>query len=143
MSSESEDLTKAATRFWSNVDINDDEDECWPWLGLTNRKTGEGIYRVQGQTVPAHLMAYELTFGERGSETDPTVDENGDPQPIVRYCDQPGCVNPLHMVAPVREKPRRVSQAENVVCPIAQCKRRVRIEGLCAPHYRHFLRKLG
>lgn len=71
--------------FWDRVDVQG-EDECWRWLGSTN-KQGYGWSSWKGFTKQAHRLAYELA-GKTPNNA-----------PVVRHvCDNPGCCNPLHLL---------------------------------------------
>ena len=69
-------------RFWSKVEITDD---CWLWSGAKN-KDGYGSIRIEGKTVSAHRVSYELRFGSI-------------PQGLVidHVCRVHHCVNPDHL----------------------------------------------
>lgn len=79
-------------RFWSNVERLD-PDVCWPWKGARVRN-GYGQIRgdpegavLRGRKLRAHRVAFELAYG---------------PIPpglhILHRCDNPGCVNPGHLL---------------------------------------------
>ena len=122
-------LDKAADRFWSFVDIKE-EDECWPWKGLkTKRSGGAGTYRVGGVKILAKDMAYQLVFEE--------LPEGGAPL----YCGTIDCVNPSHMVAPFNNTVYK--EPESVECGIDGCDRRVWADGFCKPHYSHYAKKVA
>lgn len=75
--------TPLIQRFWRLVDKGKD-DECWEWLGTTSRRYGK--IRVEGKTLWAHRLSYELNVG---------------PIPegfwLLHRCDNPPCVNPHHL----------------------------------------------
>jgi len=73
-------------RFWSKVDVRGD-DECWHWTAGRSC-LGYGRFRVNGRTVFAHRVAWELMYG---------VPPHG--SCICHHCDTPGCVNPAHLFA--------------------------------------------
>lgn len=75
-------------RFWSKVDVNIDNRECWPWRGA---RTGNGYGNFSvpelRNKVPAHRVAYWLATGAH-----PELGL------VVRHkCDNPLCVNPGHL----------------------------------------------
>lgn len=97
--------------FWANVERRG-EDECWPWRGKTFAKDGYGrhydaIYwklglhpgraRIDGsrnrypvkrpRPLPAHRLAYVMTYGVPGGFADLCV---------CHSCDNPPCCNPRH-----------------------------------------------
>lgn len=73
-----------AQRFWSHVNIQG-PDDCWPWIGKINKKTGYGVVKVNGQEKRAHRVAFLL--------------ENGQDGEVVRHtCDNRPCCNPGHLI---------------------------------------------
>jgi hypothetical protein len=73
-----------AVRFWSKVDRSGGPDACWPWMaGMFS--TGYGAFKVEGRTVKASRMAYELAYGPLGSRQ------------ALHHCDNPPCCNPRHL----------------------------------------------
>lgn len=75
----------AEHRFWPKVDKRS-PDECWPWLGATNREGGYGKLWVAGRTSGAHRVAWALANG-------PIPDGLY----VLHRCDNPTCVNPAHL----------------------------------------------
>lgn len=71
-------------RFWDKV-ARGEPSECWPWTGATN-KDGYGSLRVDGRTLSAHRVSYELHYG-------PITDGLH----VLHSCDSPPCVNPEHL----------------------------------------------
>lgn len=75
------------SRFWSYVDIGDD-DTCWMWLGGTDG-LAYGQSSFDGRTQRAHRIAWTIANGSA-------------PAPgklICHGCNQPLCVNPSHLYA--------------------------------------------
>lgn len=69
-------------RLWARVQKTE---ACWLWQGMTSRK-GYGLLRVDGRTVQAHRMAYELAHGAIPADLC-----------VCHRCDTPRCVNPDHL----------------------------------------------
>ena len=71
-------------RFWSKVDRRGGW-ECWPWTGATFA-SGYGAFRLEGKTVRAHRVAYQLS-----------VEALEEDKVILHLCDNPICCNPVHL----------------------------------------------
>jgi hypothetical protein len=85
--------------FWSKVAVRG-LDECWNWLGAHTPHgyanfSGSSIRRALGMTTRAHQVAFLLTRGY----VDKTLH-------VLHSCDNPGCVNPMHL--------RQGSHSENM-----------------------------
>jgi hypothetical protein len=104
--------TPLADRFWPKVDRRDDDD-CWPWLGQTNRAGYGAIVSAghNGKKLQAHRVAYELLVGPI-------------PEGLVidHLCRNPSCVNPAHM--------EPVTNADNTIRGMGStCKRGHPLDG--------------
>lgn len=75
-------------RFMANVDM---APGCWRWHGPMN-ESGYGRFYYQGKNWKAHRVAYELMVGPI-----PPSDYSVHGTMILHTCDNPKCVNPLHL----------------------------------------------
>lgn len=74
-----------AHRFWSKVNKTENADVCWEWIACKDR-SNYGVIRIDGKTVKAHRVAYELSYGKI---------PNG--LGVLHRCDNPPCCNPTHL----------------------------------------------
>lgn len=81
------EYTKA--RFWSKIDVGGPAD-CWPWQAASH-KFGYGRFRLDGQLVSPHRLAYEIIEG-------PLPAGGGYHGTVIRHrCNNPQCCNPAHL----------------------------------------------
>jgi hypothetical protein len=74
--------------FWDKVNILDDEQACWEWMGMTDGGAGYGRLQENGHIVQAHRKAWEISNDEKIPEG-----------LVVRHtCDNPKCCNPNHLL---------------------------------------------
>lgn len=78
---------------------------CWFWTGASVRGYGTFWDNQRGKTVRAHRFAYEM---ENGAIDDDCV--------ILHKCDNPSCVNPVHLV--------QGTQADNIQDMVAKRRNR-------------------
>ncbi len=84
----SEDILLGDIKFWSRVDIREN-DECWIFTYSDpnlKKRTYYGQYRHDGKRILAHRMAYTLYHGEIP-----------DDMFVCHHCDNPPCCNPHHL----------------------------------------------
>ena len=106
--------------FWSHAAFSKDRLACWEWQGSKNRK-GYGVIRIPGnrRLVSAHRLAYVLA--------------NGEPQKdmICHRCDNPACINPLHLYDGTASENLRDANERN-----RRSKKRVLVPGKLQPGYK-------
>jgi hypothetical protein len=81
------DLSDAVQkRFWALVRYNVmDTDIHWPWKGAID-KDGHGKFKLNGQVVYAHRVAYALVHGRTPRK-----------KMVLHACNNPKCCNPAHL----------------------------------------------
>lgn len=74
-------------RFWSKVDVKEDNAVCWQWLGSVVNETGRiSTLAKHGLSAMAHYAAYQLSIGEMPSD-----------HKVVQTCGNLLCCNPAHL----------------------------------------------
>ncbi len=76
-----------ATRFWANV-FKGEPEECWFWTGALF-EDNRGAFRLDGKTIHAHRLAYQLARGK-----DHVLDA---PKTVSHLCGESDCCNPAHL----------------------------------------------
>lgn len=98
-------LTRAVIdEFWTLVRKGPGPDDCWLFVGKTDRRHGYGRFFVpgagsgrgrhgKGRVVGAHVLSWELANGEVPRRP------SGRKYPVCHTCDTPACVRPAHLFA--------------------------------------------
>jgi len=73
--------------FWAKVSKKG-EDECWPWLGSSSKKTGHGGFWNGHKWIGAHVFSFIIHFG--------TLPKR---RIVTHTCNNGNCVNPKHLQA--------------------------------------------
>lgn len=80
------ELIKASDRFWDKVDVRGSE-ECWPWLGGTDRD-GYGVFWITPTNKStAHRVSMVLFTNQPLTSA----------EHVLHGCDNPPCSNPAHL----------------------------------------------
>jgi len=83
------------TEFWKRVEFGDEPWHCWSWSGAKHT-FGYGTIKHYRQTHLAHRLSYRL------HALYPI-----EPEVVMHRCDNPECVNPLHLVGGTHSNNRR------------------------------------
>ena len=99
-------------RFFNKIIMAEhNDDECWYWTGATQK--GYGAIGLNGKTVRAHRMSYELLVGNipEGKQLD-------------HLCNNKLCVNPSHLepVTQLENMNRRIESVGHFNANKTHCK---------------------
>lgn len=78
-------ITKAKNRLWAKVDVKEDKNVCWFWIGKSIKRTGHLNVKFQGKCYGAHVLVW---FFHHGYFSDKW---------ILHDCGNASCCNPYHL----------------------------------------------
>lgn len=80
--------TSVEDRFWSQVNVTDNPDECWLWKKSVEKDNlnSYGHFGLDRKVLIASRAAWKLSYGD--------VPEG---LSVLHYCDTPACCNPTHL----------------------------------------------
>jgi hypothetical protein len=104
---------KDIARFWSKV-MKTGPDACWVWQGACKKKSGYGIFSLEGGNVQPHRYSFQLA----NDLIPPGMH-------VLHACDNPPCVNPRHLrlgtsVENARDRVARGRQPAGEYHPLAR-----------------------
>jgi hypothetical protein len=98
-------------RFWTRVNVN--PNGCWEWVGYRD-PLGYGRYSFGRRRALAHRVLWQWMFGPL----------DGPSQVVMHACDNPPCVNPLHLsVGTMGDNIRDAAAKKRLHGPTEQCRR--------------------
>ena len=79
---------KLINRFLVKIEIGENDNDCWKWLGAFHSKLGYGSFCVHNKKKEkAHRISFEIFNNRKIKEG----------MHILHSCDNPNCVNPKHL----------------------------------------------
>lgn len=96
-------------KFWGDVDSDEDQERCWPWMGFRTPE-GYGRFYDHGCQLVASRVAWELHNNEALGE-----------RMACHHCDNPICCNPHHIYAGDAKSNATDAAARNLLNSGRQC----------------------
>jgi DNA invertase Pin-like site-specific DNA recombinase len=75
-------------KFWRQVNISSNKDECWKWVGKSKMPFGYGRMQFNGRGEYSHRLAWMFTYG--AIPDDPAIC-------VLHNCGIAACCNPNHL----------------------------------------------